>query len=170
MSWRLNIPYHSLEEPLYEIGLSAQHLEGEDGAVTRQFALDMMLHSDARTVADVVQLVEQAEPAQRREMLNRARTGAGLETVEDVEGRERFEAANQALLNRPPRPVPSCAVCGANPTTSGGMPDLNVPVVRRWHCGAHSQRRPQRAPSRDKSPQAGPCRIQAAKPLVPARE
>ena len=40
MSWRPNIPYHSLEEPPYEIGLSAEHLEGVDAAVTRQFGLD----------------------------------------------------------------------------------------------------------------------------------
>src|SRR5215216_6019735 len=76
-------------------------------------------------------MLSNAGPAQRRELLNKCRVAAGLETVEDVEGHARFVQANEALLYRPHRPVPSCAVCGAHPTTPQGMPDPNIPAVQR---------------------------------------
>jgi len=120
------------DAPLTDVGFDARHFEDpEDRAVVREFVLDSMLNSGLETVGDMLDMLSNAGPAQRRELLNKCRVAAGLETVEDVEGHARFVQANEALLYRPHRPVPSCAVCGAHPTTPQGMPDPNIPAVRR---------------------------------------
>jgi hypothetical protein len=139
VNWQIHIPHHGdRDAPLTDVGFDARHLEDpEDRAVTREFVLDSMLDSGLETVGDLIDMLSNAGPAQRRELLNKCRLAAGLETVEDVEGHARFVQANEALLYRPHRPVPSCAVCGAHPTTPQGMPDPNIPAVRRWHCREH---------------------------------
>ena len=136
MSWQIRIPHRNRRDaPLTDVGFDARHLEDpEDRAVTRELVLDAMLNSGCETVGDLVDMVENAGPAQRRELLNKCRVAAGLETCEDAEAHEAFEAANRALRPRPPQ---RCVICGAVPTTREGFPDLNVRRARRWHCRDH---------------------------------
>jgi hypothetical protein len=135
MSWEIRVPVRDPSAPLTEAGFDSRHLEdAEDAAVTRELVFEAMVNTDAQTVGDLVDLVEQAGPAERRELLNRCRVAAGLQTVEDVEAHEKFLAANRALRPRPPL---RCAVCGVHPTGPGGMPDPNIAAVQRWHCPAH---------------------------------
>ena len=51
MSWRLDVPYRSLHDPLHEVGIAARHLEDpEDAAVVRQLNIDAMVDTDSQTV------------------------------------------------------------------------------------------------------------------------
>jgi hypothetical protein len=137
VSWQLHIAGDPAD-PVWEAGVAACHLQDpEDQATARELAVYAMTNSNAETIGDVIGMVERATPTQRRALLNKCRTEAGLDTVEEVERRARFEAFQKELADRPVRPTPTCPACGRYPTDPGGMPSANIAPVRRWWCPEH---------------------------------
>jgi len=131
----LRLPVRSRDDSLSELACDAQVLESEARAVVRQLVLDAV--GSCATVGELVDRIECANPTERRALLNRAHTGAGLTTVEDAEAHDRFEAANDAIRRHPRAPLPRCPVFGASPTTGGGFPDPNWGAWWSGWCTRH---------------------------------
>jgi hypothetical protein len=139
MSWEIHVPYRNRDDSLIDVAIAAGQLEGEDGQVARQLAMDAIIDSDDRCAGDLIDRIERANPAERRALLDRTRINAGLLNTKDEEGHRAFVAANEVIARRPRPPVPACAVCGATPTTPGGMPAA-VPRASAGHASAWGTR------------------------------
>ena len=99
-SWQIHIPHRTRSDSLIQVAANARQLEdADDRAVTRRLALDAA--EDGLTSAgELLDRIERADPGERRAMLDKARAAADLPTVEDVEARARFEAANEMARRR----------------------------------------------------------------------
>ena len=100
----------------------------------------ILFHSSAGTMGELIDHIEALDADGRRELLDTARTAAGLDTVEDAEGHRAFEIANRNL--RPGRDsegkiFQGCAErsCHAWPQDELGMP--TGVVDRVWWCAKH---------------------------------
>ncbi len=135
--WGITIPHRSRDAFVTEVAIAADEvLSGEDRIVTRQLAHDAIERGVLR-VGALLDELEAAGQAGRRQILDRARERAGLEGATAREDRIKFEAAQEVARRRHrPRPIPECPVCGRRPTGAGGMP-VAVSPVRRWHCPDH---------------------------------
>jgi hypothetical protein len=132
------IPYQSREQTITE-ALAAgveRALEGEE----RDVATWLLLQAKQETMGQLLDHVESLDEDGRRRLLDKARTAAGLDTVDDAEAHRRFEMANAAL---PPgrdaegKVFQGCAAknCNAFPQDELGIP---TPVADRvWWCGRH---------------------------------
>jgi hypothetical protein len=81
-------------------------LEGEEQrAIFRQIAFDTLFEGGIETTAgDVLARIENASVEQRREIVDKARTSAGLETIAEIEKRRELVEATRWP---PPPPPPS---------------------------------------------------------------
>ena len=108
-------------------------LEGEERDIAFQVLFDS---PPSQTMGELFDRLD----ADGREMVNKARSELGLESVEEVEAHQAFEAANRSL---PPsrdaegRIFQSChaANCQVFPLGEHGEP-ISV-ADRRWWCGQH---------------------------------
>jgi hypothetical protein len=78
----------------------------EDRAVVRQIVLDEIVGGSAKTAGELLDKLEAATTAERREMLDRAGVSAGLESTRSIEVRERLERDNPERDDRGRRPPP----------------------------------------------------------------
>jgi hypothetical protein len=136
----IQIPHRHRDDRVLDVVDCARELgmDGEDLAVTEAIAFDALERGLLR-VGDLLDHVENLGPDDRRRLLDRARLGAGLKTVEATEGESRYEMANQAL--RPGRDADGklfqpCASpgCVAYPNDQG------IPTAVRdriWWCDRH---------------------------------
>jgi hypothetical protein len=78
MSWTLQIPYRSREDPLVTVVDAARELPtDEERAVVRQLVLGEIVGGSATTAGDLLDKIEKASLPARRKMLDDARVGAG---------------------------------------------------------------------------------------------
>jgi hypothetical protein len=75
--WTIRLPVRDRSDSIAEITFDARFLGEEDGKVTRHLVVQPLLDGD-RTVGDLIDRVERADPAERRRMLDAARQAAGL--------------------------------------------------------------------------------------------
>jgi hypothetical protein len=114
VTWTIvDIPFHNRDERLgpaevYE-NCRERIQDPERRQVTRQLLDHLWFDHGARTFGDAIDALEAAGPAGRRELLNRARTGVGLPTVEDERAHAAGVAANRALIGRGVNPEASPA-------------------------------------------------------------
>ena len=140
MSWEINIPFQDRSQTIRE-AIEAhvdQALEGED----RDVALQLLLTSGFKTVGELIDHVEALDADGRRDLLDEARTAAGLDTVEDAEAHARFEAANRALRTRPSydehgRRSVLCAEANCNAWPQGEQGEPLLVADRIWWCDRH---------------------------------
>jgi hypothetical protein len=166
VTWEIRLPYRDPASPVTEIAECARHLPDEaERAVVRQLALDLQLDHGCRSVGDAVSVVESADPAARRVLLDRARQRAGLPTTDEAEAHQRFEAASRAA--RVSGGASSAwQMCGEPSCNQAPVNHLGAPVpvdVRRWWCEAH---RDQAQPG-DMQPVGSGIRISESGALVP---
>jgi len=137
--WQIQIPFRERSDSLTAVGELAGKLEtDEDCAVARQLVISGLM-AGLSTAGQLIDRVEALDKTGRRELLDAARRLAGLESIEVVEGRRRFEAFNASaqLVAAAESPWQVCAADGCNtiPVNHSGAP---VPVdVKRWWCAAH---------------------------------
>lgn len=169
MTWEIRLPYRDPVSPVSEIGECARHLPDEaERATVRQLALDLQLDHGCHSVDDAVSIVETADPAARRVLLDCARRRAGLPTTSEVEAHERVEAASHAgrVSGGASSPWQFCGEpsCNQMPVSASGAP---VPVdVRRWWCETHRHL----AAAGDMSPPGSGIRLSPSGALVPVDE
>jgi hypothetical protein len=114
-------------------------LEGDELRVVEQIVSDALLRGTSK-VGDLLSELEKAGPEGRRRIVNQARTGCGLDTLEDEAAHRAFVMANRNL--RPGRDaqgkiVQGCHAAGCNawPQDEQGLP---VAVADRvWWCARH---------------------------------
>jgi hypothetical protein len=140
MTWQVHIPFRSRDESLdaRTIWELPKLLDSdEDARVTRElFAIVRV--SGAKTVGQVVDLVESLDATDRRLYLDACRKSAGFRTATEIDNRAAYERANAAgrvrgnpLLQRCHHPD-----CDRVPLTSIGS--LAETKARRWHWAEHA--------------------------------
>jgi hypothetical protein len=82
--WQIEVVYRGRDDSIAEVFEAAGELEGEAAAVARQVALGAVSRG-ITNAGDLMDEIEAATPAIRRELLNEARQAAGLDTVEGEE-------------------------------------------------------------------------------------
>jgi hypothetical protein len=101
MSWQIRLPYRSRSDPLTDVVDAARELPtDEERAVVRQLVLGELVGGSATTAGELLDKIEKAGPEGRREMLDEARTKAGLPTTGTVEFEARFEMLQHAARLR----------------------------------------------------------------------
>ena len=154
MTWEIKIPFQDRSQTIAEAlgaGLDHTALEpGEDRDVTTQ----ILLRSSFGTMGELIDHIEALDADGRRELLDKARTAAGLDTVEDAEGHAAFISANRAaMLSRGSRPRFT-----DRPRDDARGP---APLVRRTAGRQRTARAPDPAPSRRAQARGGgaaqPC-------------
>ena len=138
MSWQLRIPYRSRDEPLdaRTIWQLPKLLDSdEDARVTREL-LTLSCRAGAKTVGQVVDVVESLDAADRRLYIDACRKSAGLRTATEIDDRAALDLAQAAGRVRGNSLLQYCAHCDAVPLTETGT--LREVKARRWHCAAHA--------------------------------
>lgn len=99
MTWALRIPHRSRGDSLADIADAARTLEGDDRATARALVVEAAIEG-IETAGGLLDHVEQLDPDQRRGLLDRARTRAGLPTTESVGDDARIESAQRSARAR----------------------------------------------------------------------
>ncbi len=97
--WKINIPFRSRDETIREAieGHVDSALEDpEESRVALQVIFDAGVDGH-RTMGDLLDHVAGLDADGRRQLLDRARANRDLESTEDIDSRERFEAVQRAL-------------------------------------------------------------------------
>jgi hypothetical protein len=145
MSWEIVLPVRSPADPFDPNDLSDDIATAISDPAERAVARNVVLHfvGQGETVGDVLDALEAASPAQRRALLDRARTDAGLRTIEREEQHRAFETANASaapsqLRDSQGRVQALCGDPGCRNFEPGELPgSIKWVNVRRWWCGQH---------------------------------
>src|SRR5690242_2007169 len=132
----LNIPHRNRDDSLADVGGLAGRLgDPQEAEVVRELVAQAH-QAGARTAGDLLDILDRANPAQRRELVDNAREITGQPTATVMDERAAFAAANASRVPQPRGDVPSiCAVCSAVAVDAQGLPrSVNV---RRWYCEEH---------------------------------
>jgi hypothetical protein len=136
-SWRIDVPYRSMDESLVAVAGHARVLgQGDDrAAVARQIAIQALMDGTASTAGELLDHLERLEPAQRRQLLDAARADLGLEPTADIEARRRVRGINRVTVQQG---LQTCHAdgCSAIPLTE--CRGWRVVNCRRWFCDAHA--------------------------------
>ena len=102
MSWQLHIPYRSLDEPLDAGSIWAlpKLLDSDEDALVTRELLALVCRAGAKTVGQVVDIVDSLDAADRRLFIDACRKSAGLRTATEIDARRAFELANRASQAR----------------------------------------------------------------------
>lgn len=93
--WRIQIPFRDRSDPLIDVVDASRELStDEDRAVVRQLVLGEITGGSAATVGELLDKLEKAAPAERRQLLDAARVKAGLPDTGTVEARKRVRQAS----------------------------------------------------------------------------
>jgi hypothetical protein len=127
--WEIKLPIRSPDDTLAELGCNASVLASkEDRRVVREVAL-VAAQAGCRNVSDVEWVFNSFDPPTRRWALSRLRERAGLETIEQIEARDRSAALARIA---PPHVTLTLSRSGAivetpAPSPSAGMSAANLP-------------------------------------------
>ena len=144
MNWAIKIPYRDRDTPLdaESIWQLPKLLDGEDALTCREL-LAVGYRAGARTVGQVVDLVESLDVADRRLFIDGARKLAGLKTATAIDDEAAIRLAQSAGRVRGAPLLQTCHADGCNAiplTEAGGWAETGA---KRWHCDAHrDQARP----------------------------
>jgi hypothetical protein len=146
MTWEIAFPVRDPSDPFDPSDLAADIATAISDPAERAVARNVVLHfvGQAETVGDVLDALEAASPAQRRALLNKARTDAGLRTVEREEQHRAFEAANSnpaptVLRDGAGRCQALCGHEGCRNFEAGEMGPGSIAWIdcKRWYCQTH---------------------------------
>ena len=141
MSWKISLPYRDRSDRFDPNDIAGDIAEAisdpEERAVTRALALELALEPRIETMGDALDAIENADPATRRALLDRAREGAGLLSTERTEQRRAYDLANPQSSTGARSEFPICAApeCRSFPVNEVGAHARTH--VRRWWCAAH---------------------------------
>jgi hypothetical protein len=130
VTWSIRIPHRDRGGPIGEVVECAREtLDGDDRRVTEQIVWGALNRGKLR-VGDLLDELEHAGPAGRREVLDRAREAIGLERSKDIDARDARNSGRRG------GPMPAaCAVCGRVGVAPGG--GMLTSFAKRWHCREH---------------------------------
>lgn len=145
--WEISVPLGAPGERL-DLGAMAdatRDLPAEDAAVARQLALMAACDPDIHTYGDLRRKLEAAGEAGRREVLDRAREGAGLPSASKVDADRAFRAAQpppspNALRDAQGRIEARCSEAGCGrfePHPAGISGAAALVSCKRWYCEEH---------------------------------
>jgi hypothetical protein len=138
---QLQIPYQSRDQTISDaIAANVDRaLEGEDRRITFRLLFD----SRFQTMGQLLDHVSALDTDGRRRLLNQARTGCGLPTVEQEKAQRAVEATNRSLAGSVRRDgqgrafqicgEPGCGNFPVDPATGQHMPT----DAKRWYCEEH---------------------------------
>ena len=144
-SWEIRVPHRSRTDSIASVAdCASETMEGEERAVAQRLVFDAL----ARGVTEVGELLDELEaagPAGRRQLLDQARVNAGLRPTEREEQHREFERANAVIPSRSrPRDsrgrtaavcsAPGCRAMAADPEHPGV---IALTTARRWTCEKH---------------------------------
>jgi hypothetical protein len=126
---------------------AAHGLKGEERQAVQMLMFEAATDSTLRTVGDLLDRIDRASPAERRQMFNSARQKAGLPTAEAADARRKVQEHSRALRGLPMRDEAGYA----DPTICAAPACANFPVdpatglrtksrAKRWWCSAHADR------------------------------
>jgi hypothetical protein len=138
VTWELHVPHRSRCDSLVEVGGFARQLEGEDGPAARELAMHAATEFGMKTAGELLDYLESSSPAERRELLDRARTRAGLKDTKSVDEIRRAQAASDAARARGNPMLQTCHApgCDAVPLTAIGS--WAETRARCWFCPTHA--------------------------------
>ncbi len=93
----IRIPYRSRDDTLPAVADAARALTGDDRTVVRQIVLDAAA-SGLATAGDLLDRLQAGSPAERRALLDRARSSAGLPTASALAAKASHEAQSRAMF------------------------------------------------------------------------
>jgi hypothetical protein len=103
VSHEIRIPYRDRSDPLPAVVDATQALpEGDDRAVARQIVLRGMT-SGMATAGDLLDELDAMSSAERRALLDGARTGAGLPSLAEVDAQRARRVRAQMIPDTPAR-------------------------------------------------------------------
>ena len=168
MSWQLHVPCRGRDDSLVEVGGFVRHLEGEHRLVARELAMYAATELGMSTAGELLDHLEASGPAERRELLDHARSRAGLDDTETVDGIRRARMASDAGRARAAANSP-WQLCHADGCNVQPMNSLGAPMMvsaRRWFCDQHRHL----AQPGDMEPPGPGVRISESGALVPIDE
>jgi hypothetical protein len=145
--WQISVPYRNRSDriDLADVADMSRKLEGDDAKVARALALLAVTDSGWETYGDLIDGLEAAGPTGRRQILDRAREGAGLPTTGKLEAERAFKAAQPLPSAQSLRDSRGCvpAIC-SEPGCPNILADdrlgsgsVAMVPVRRWWCDEH---------------------------------
>ena len=143
MSDVIRVPFRDRADSLADVADNARALPaGEDRAVVRGLVLNGATDGLA-TAGDLLDRIEAATPAERRVMLDGARTRAGLPSLAEIDAQRARRVRAPMIPDSPPRDAAGCAIqvcpaegCGRYPLSP--VSGATIPVAaRKWWCPEH---------------------------------
>jgi hypothetical protein len=134
MSWTIRIPHASRDESLVDVASHARTLGQDEGRVARQLVIQAQLDGVARTAGELLDHLEQLDPAGRRQLLDQARADAGLEPTADIDARKRAQGIRRVNVDNS---LQCCHHdgCSTIPTDENGA--WRRVKCRAWYCAEH---------------------------------
>ena len=142
MSDVIRVPFRDRADSLADVADNARALPaGEDRAVVRGLVLNGATDGLA-TAGDLLDRIEAATPAERRVMLDGARTRAGLPSLAEIDAQRARRVRAQMIPDTPARDEGGLAYqtchaesCAQYPRSREGA---TIPVAaRKWWCPEH---------------------------------
>jgi len=134
--WTIQVPYRSRDESLIDVASHVRHQPGQDDdrAVMRPLVISAHIDGVATTAGELIDHIDGLEPSQRRALLDRARTEAGLKPTADVDAERRaaatFRSGGGFTVQR-------CAIADCVNMPTNGLGAIVEIDAQRWHCPAH---------------------------------
>jgi hypothetical protein len=94
----INIPFRSHDDSLVAVaGMAGRALSGDDSAIAREVALHARINMIMRTAGELVDAVARMSGPERRELLDQARSAAGLPTTGEADFAADFQALQASI-------------------------------------------------------------------------
>lgn len=132
MDWSISIPHRRRDESVVDVMSHCRHLPRPDDArVVRQIVFGLRLDRGLTSAGAVLDHIEALTPAERRVLIDQARSALGLQSIEMIDAGERIRQTSR------PSALTMCRAPGCTnvPIAEGGV--LSTPRVKRWFCPAH---------------------------------
>jgi len=97
MSHEIRIPHRDRSDPLSSVGELARHLSPDESATVREIVTDAA-GAGLTTVGALLNRLEAASPAERRALLDQARTRAGLPTATAIAKKASHEERSRQMF------------------------------------------------------------------------
>jgi hypothetical protein len=137
----LKLPYRDRGQDLLSAIDDARELDGEDREIACRLMTDAVLHEGKQTVGELLGDLERATREERRELVDRARSQAGLPSLASVEfeaEQRRREAAAGPQRDTEGKTHQGCHADGCSVLPISRTTGAPVAVrARRWYCPQH---------------------------------
>lgn len=99
MSWQIHIPHRHRSDSLSDVAVAAHDLPADEARVVRQLVLGEIVGGSAASAGELIDKLEKATPAERRQALDAARAKAGLKTATDLDVQKQIEATSRQSVS-----------------------------------------------------------------------